>query len=210
MSEVRANEHLTGSLKISVQEIWASLTADQTQVLICDLQQQIVARSKTTKPDALAQSAGVLCQLAELFQLPVTLSVVPEGEKAPELIPELQEHAATAKQFPRASASPFLDRETSSALAANGRKTLLLAGFATEVVVLQAALHALAEGYRVLVMVDACGGMSEATEGAAMDHMRAAGALPSSVVSVGTTLSPDFTTKQGHQMFEIVQTLRLA
>ena len=195
---------------ITVQEVWASLTPAETQVLICDLQQQIVARSKTTKPESLAQSAGVLCQLADLFDLPVTLSVVPEGGKAPELIPEVQQHAARAKQFPRASASPFLDQKTKNALAANGKKTLLLAGFATEVVVLQAALHAIAEGYRVLVMVDACGGMSDATEDAAMEHLRAAGALPSSVVSVGTALSPDFTTQQGQQMFAIVQKLRLA
>ncbi len=194
---------------INVQQIWASLTADRTQVLICDLQKQIVARSNTTKPRALAQSAGVLCQLALLFGMPVTLSVVPEGQSPPELIPELQHHAARADQVLRSNASPFLDQKTKDGLAAKGRMTLLLAGFATEVIVLHAALHALAEGYRVLVMVDACGGMSDATEGAAMAHMRAAGALPSSVVSVGTALSPNFTTPQGQEMFKIVQKLRL-
>ncbi len=47
----------------TVQETWASLAPEGTQVLLCDLQKEIVARSKTTKPDALAQSAGVLCCL---------------------------------------------------------------------------------------------------------------------------------------------------
>ena len=59
------------------------------QVLFADLQPQIVARSKTNPPDALARSAAVLAQVARLLHLPMHLSVVPEGGQRPELIPEL-------------------------------------------------------------------------------------------------------------------------
>lgn len=194
----------------NVQETWLSLTRENTQVLICDLQKQIVARSKTTPPDSLAQSAGVLCRLASLFQLPVTFSVVPEGEKAPELIKELKEFATDGNQFLRASANPFLDQKTREHLSAQGRKTIILAGFAIEVVTLHAALQALREGYNVIVAVDACGGMSQQTESAAIEHIRASGGLITSVVSIGTALSPDFTTHEGQEMFQIVQALRLA
>ena len=38
---------------------------------------------------ALRKSAGVLLEIARLFSLPTTLSVVPEGGKTPELISEL-------------------------------------------------------------------------------------------------------------------------
>jgi len=44
--------------------------------MICDLQEQLVARSKTIVPEALAKSAEVLCQIGQLFGLPLTLSVV--------------------------------------------------------------------------------------------------------------------------------------
>jgi nicotinamidase-related amidase len=87
---------------------------------------------------------------------------------------------------------------------------LVVAGFATEVVVLHAALDAVREGYKVLVAIDACGGMSERTEAAAIEQVRAAGALVTSVVSIATALSPDFTADKGKQMFQIVQQLRLA
>lgn len=71
-----------------------------------------------------------------------------------------------------------------------------------------AALQALDVGYRVIMVVDACGGMSQAREAAAVEHMRQAGTVPSSV-SIGPMLSPDFTQLEGRQMFDIVQKLRL-
>jgi hypothetical protein len=187
---------------------WDQLSTESAQVLFCDLQKQIVARSKTTEPDALRQSAGVLLQLAKLFRLPTTLSVVPEQEKAPESIPELR-NGGFAPEKLRASASPFRDEATIQRLAGTDRKVLILAGFATEVVVLQAALDGRKQGYEVLVAVDACGGMSERTEQAALRQMEGAGVLISSVVSIATKLAPDFTTDQGKHMFALLQQLRL-
>jgi hypothetical protein len=72
-----------------IEKTWSGLTADTCQVLICDLQEEIVARSKTTPPEALSQSAEVLCRIAELFALRLALSVVPEAEMAPNLIAPL-------------------------------------------------------------------------------------------------------------------------
>ncbi len=75
---------------------------------------------------------------------------------------------------------------------------------------MHAVLDALKSGYQVLVPVDACGGMSERTEQAAFRQVEAAGAITTSVVSIATRLSPDFTTEQGKQMFRVVQQLRLS
>jgi hypothetical protein len=194
----------------NTRERWSQLAPETSQVMICDLQEQIVARSKTTKPDALSQSAQVLCQMAQLFKLPLTLSVVPENKTAPRLIASLHAFALEKNQFLRATASPFIDPVTREHLASLRRPTLIIAGFATEVVVLHAALDALREGYGVIVAVDACGGMSDRTESAALAHIRDNGGVVSSVVSIATALSPDFTKPQGQQMFQIVQTLRLA
>ncbi len=187
---------------------WEQLSIDTTQVLFCDLQKQIVARSKTTRPEALSQSAGVLLQLAKLFQLPVTLSVVPEEQKAPEVIPALVDSGAMT-QKPRTPDSPFCDSATVERLGEGGRKVLIIAGFATEVVVLHAALDARKHGYQVLVPVDACGGMSTRTEEAAFRQMERSGAITTAVVSIATKFAPDFTTELGKQMFSIVQQLRL-
>ena len=73
------------------------------------------------------------------------------------------------------SASPWLEPATVAAIGSSGRKILVIAGFATEVVTLHAALGAVAAGYRVLVPVDANGGMSSATEAAAIRQIERAG-----------------------------------
>jgi hypothetical protein len=176
------------------------------QVLFADLQPQIVARSKTNPPDALARSAGVLAQVARLLHLPVHLSVVPEGGQTPELARETKGVA----QHSRMSASPFLDETTRAAIAASGRQHLIVAGFATEVVVLQAACDAIAAGYQVHVPVDACGGMSSRTEDAAFRQIEANGGVTTSVVTLVTARTPDFSTDPGRQAFGILQSLRLA
>ena len=105
-------------------------------------------------------------------------------------------------------ASPFLDEATKNLLAQSKRKVLVIGGFATEVVVLHAVLGARAEGYEVLVPVDACGGLSERTERAALHQIEAAGADITAVVSIATKLAPDFTTDLGRDLFDIVQKLR--
>ena len=193
-----------------IRDTWSHLSTATAQVLICDLQEEIVARSKTTPPDALAQSAVVLCKIANLFALPLTLSLVPANNNAPKLMAKLKPFASEKNQFLRATASVFTDSATREHLASLDRPTLIVAGFATEVIVLHTALDALRTGYDVIVAVDACGGLSDRTEAAALAQIRDSGGIVSSVVSIATALSPDFTKPQGQQMFQIVQTLRLA
>lgn len=179
------------------------------QVLFADLQPQIVARSKTNGPDSLSRAAGVLARAARLLRLPMHFSVVLDGGQSPELIPDLARVAEGAPQRLRVSASPFLDESTRAAIAGAGRRNLVIAGFATEAVVLQSAHDALAAGYAVYVPVDACGGMSPRTEDATFRQIEAAGGVSTSVVSLVTAMAPDFSRDPGRQAIELLQPLRL-
>jgi hypothetical protein len=178
------------------------------QILFADLQPSIVARSRTNPPEALARSAGVLAEVGRLLGLPLHFSVVPDAGQKLELIPELAAHGKATKLLARMSASPFLDLATCQSIAATNRSLLVVCGFATEVVVLHAARVALALGCRVLIPVNACGGMSARTEDAKFRQVEAAGAI-TSVVGVVTVMAPDFSSAPGQQAFEILQTLRL-
>ena len=84
---------------------WDQLSTDSAQLLLCDLQPEIIAHSKTIHRDALSKSAGVLLESAKLFSLPTILSVVPEGGKAPELISKLR-GCGFGQEKLRASAKP--------------------------------------------------------------------------------------------------------
>src|SRR5260370_18816410 len=185
------------------------LDPNTVQVLFADLQPQIVARSKTNTPDALVRSAAVLAQVARLLRLPMRRSVVPEGGQRPELIPELAGETDGVAQYLRVLASPFLDKATRAAIGATGRQHLVIAGFATEAVVLHGVRDAIAAGYRAYVPVDACGGMSSRTEDAAFRQIEAAGGSTTSVRTIVPGLAPDFSTDLGGKAFGILQSLRL-
>ncbi|HWX14072.1 MAG TPA: hypothetical protein VNY06_04300 [Methylocella sp.] len=49
------------------------------QVLFADLQQGIIARSRTNPPEELASSAGVLAEVAKLLRLPIHFSLEAAG-----------------------------------------------------------------------------------------------------------------------------------
>jgi pimeloyl-ACP methyl ester carboxylesterase/nicotinamidase-related amidase len=180
------------------------------QILFADLQSPIVARSKTNPPQGLSCAACVLARCARLLGLPVHHSVVPEGGKAPEVLPDLAKETESAPQFARMTADPFLDPQTREAIDAVKRPVLVIAGVATEAVVLHAALSALERDYRVQVPVDACGGLSARTEDAALRQIEAAGGVTTSVVTLVTALAPDFSTDLGGKAFGILQSLRPA
>jgi nicotinamidase-related amidase len=178
------------------------------QILFADLQSPIVARSKTNPPQSLSSAASVLARCARLLGL--HHSVVPEGGKAPEVLPDLAKETEGAPQFARMTADPFRDPQTREAINAVKRPVLVIAGFATEAVVLDAALSALESDYRVQVPVDACGGMSARTEDAALRQIEAAGGVTTSVVSLVTAMAPDFAREPGRNTFAALQALRLA
>ena len=187
-----------------------TMTYADTQVLFCDLQPQIIARSRTNPPEALAGAAAVLARVTCILGLPMTFSMVPESGSAPELIAELQAFASPQTLFTRVSASPFLDHATARVMRAYGRKTLVIAGFATEVVSLHAALGAIGEGYAVQLPVDANGGLSARSEDAAFRQIEHAGGVITSVATLATTLAPDFATSPGREVFAELEAIRLS
>jgi hypothetical protein len=181
------------------------LNPADVQILFADLQKQIVGRNKTNDSKTIAKASATLAKLAGVFSLPVTISVVPQGSEKPELIPELEQEVEGQPQFLRMSPNPFLHPETKAALEASGRKTLVIAGCAMEVVVLHTAAAAIENGYRVLVAVDASGGFSERTEQAAIRQIEAFGGETTCVLTIATALEPSFTSDLGQKMFGAVQ-----
>jgi membrane-bound lytic murein transglycosylase B len=178
------------------------------QILFADLQPPIVARSKTNPPQSLSCAACVLAQCARLLGLPVHHSVVPEGGKTPEVLLDLAKETECAPQFARMTADPFLDPQTREAIDGVKRPVLVIAGFATEAVVLHTALSALESDYRVQVPVEACGGMFARTEDAALRQIEAAGGVTTSVISLVTAMTPDFAKEPGRNTFAALQALR--
>lgn len=181
-------------------------TAD-IQLLFADLQPELVAGSRTQAPERLALAARVLARVGAILGWPMTFSVTSHDGKPANVIPELAGYATAEKTFWRGPAGPFLDPSTVQALARHGRRTIVLAGFATEVVVLHAALDALAAGYAVQAPLDAIGGMAERTEQAAIRQIEHAGGVTTSIWTLVSRVEPDFQNSPGREAFLAMQQL---
>lgn len=172
------------------------------QVVFADLQDSIVALSRTNGPADIRRSAGALGQVAQVLDIPFSVSAAPRLG-GPGVIAELPE----APAYVRGGPSCWDDRPWREEVVARGRDTLVICGVTSEIVVLHTALDALADGYDVIVPVDACGGMSERTESAALRQVEAAGGSVTSVASLVTAMVRDFTDPPGRQAITALHAL---
>lgn len=169
-------------------------TTDNCAILFLDLQEEIVKNSRTRTTAQLERAAAGLAKLAALHGLPAFLSAVPPGGAFLEAVTSI---LPGAEPRPRTQTTAFADAGLVEALAASGRKALILAGVASEIVVQRTALDALAAGYQTFVAVDACGGVDPRTEDAAWRRIVAAGGVTTSAITLAAELAGDFTTDLG-------------
>ena len=170
-------------------------------VLFLDLQDEIVKNSRTNSLAALKTAAGALAKLAALHDLPAFASSVGVGG---EFLNSVLEPLPNMVPFPRTFTTAFADPAIVKALADCGRRSLILAGVASEIVVQRTALDAIGAGYTVYVAVDACGGISDRTEHAAWRRIEQAGGIMTSVTTFAAELAGDFATELGGKTLGIM------
>lgn len=181
------------------------INAEDTIVLFADLQTGIVELSQTNPVDRLKTGVRALAKLAKLLGIPAVVSGVRgEDGKPSKIIPQIAEGLGDLPTHHRTTCDSFQNEEIVSAIEATGRKTLLISGVATELAVQLPALTASDQGYKVFVVLDACGGMSERTERAALQRMAKAGATTVSVMTLAGELAGDFREAKAQQAIGIL------
>jgi nicotinamidase-related amidase len=184
------------------------IIAQDAIVLFADLQTGIVELSQTNPVDRLKTGVRALAKLAKLLGIPAVVSGVRgEDGKPSKMIPQIADGLGDLPTHHRTTCDSFLNEEIVSAIKATGRKTLLISGVATELAVQLPALTASDQGYKVFVVLDACGGMSERTEQAALQRMAKAGATTVSVMTLAGELAGDFREAKAQQVIGILYEL---
>ena len=183
----------------------SAINPQDTVILFADLQAGIVELTATNSLERLRKAVRGLAKLAKLMQIPVVVTGVrgENGEPA-KVITEIAEALGEIPTLHRTTCDCFLNAEIVSAIKATGRKTLLISGVATELAVQLAALGAADQGCRVFTVLDACGGMSERTEQAALLRMNTAGATTVSVMTLAGELAGDLREAKAQQALGIV------
>jgi hypothetical protein len=177
------------------------VTRENAAVLFLDLQDEIVKNSRTLSLERLRRVGGALAKLVALHHIPHELSAVPSGGA---YLTSVLEPLGKPEPRMRTQTTAFADEGLVRALRVSGRRVLVLAGVASEIVVLRTALDAIAAGYAVQVAVDACGGADARTEDAAWRRIISAGGVTTSVTTFAAELTGDFSTELGGATLNIV------
>lgn len=182
---------------------YAPLDPKNAVVLFADLQAGIIERGATNDLAHLRRAVGALAKLAKLFGMPAIVTTAP-SEGGPRVTPEIAAALGELAPHVRNTTDAFTHAPTREAIAKTGRKTILVAGVATEIIVQHSCLSGVAHGYDVQVVVDACGGLSPRTEDAALRRLVQAGVVTTSIASLAGQLAGDFTQPLGGQAVGIL------
>lgn len=150
---------------------------DHTLVLI-DFQSQMAFATKSIDAIVLRNNAGLAARAAAGFGVPTILTTVAEKSFSGPMFSEVTEAFAGQAMLDRTSMNCWEDAAVIKQVNALGKSRIVLAGLWTGVCIVGPALSALAQGFEVYVIADACGDISAEAHDRAMDRMVQAGVQP--------------------------------
>ena len=155
------------------------LTPDNSQVIFIDQQPQMAFGVQSIDRQTLKNNVVALAKAAKIFNVPTTITTVETESFSGHTYPELLAVYPTHKILERTSMNSWDDQNVRDALAATGRKKIVVSGLWTEVCNLMFALSAIKDAqYEIYMVADASGGTSKEAHEYSMQRMIQAGVVP--------------------------------
>ncbi|MDN2677637.1 hydrolase [Janthinobacterium sp. SUN033] len=155
------------------------LTPDNCQIIFIDQQPQMAFGVQSMDRQALKNNTVGLAKAAKVFNIPTIITTVETESFSGHTYPELLDVFPGQDILERSSMNSWDDQKVRDALAANGRKKVVVSGLWTEVCNNSFALCAMLEGdYEIYMVADASGGTSKEAHDYAMRRMIQAGVVP--------------------------------
>ncbi|KJK14627.1 chloroperoxidase [Burkholderiaceae bacterium 16] len=155
------------------------LTPQNSQLIFIDHQPQMAFGVQSMDRQAMKNNAVGLAKAARIFSIPTTITTVESDSFSGYTYPELLDVFPEQPTLERTSMNSWDDQKVRDALAANGRKKVIVAGLWTEVCNTTFALSAMNESdYEIYMVADASGGTSKEAHDYAMQRMVQAGVVP--------------------------------
>jgi nicotinamidase-related amidase len=155
------------------------LTPHNSQLIIIDHQPQMAFGVQSIDRQTLKNNVVGLAKAARAFDIPTVITTVESDSFSGRTYPEILDVFPGKPILERTSMNSWDDQKVRDALAANGRKKIIVAGLWTEVCNTTFALSAMLEGdYEIYMVADASGGTSKDAHDFAMQRMVQAGVVP--------------------------------
>jgi nicotinamidase-related amidase len=155
------------------------LTPDNCQLIFIDQQPQMAFGVQSMDRQVLKNNTVGLAKAAKVFNIPTIITTVETESFSGHTYPELLDVFPGKDILERSSMNSWDDQKVRDALAANGKKKVIVSGLWTEVCNTTFALCAMLEGdYEIYMVADASGGTSKEAHDYAMQRMIQAGVIP--------------------------------
>ena len=181
-------------------------TADDCALVLIDYQTEMVEVIRSeTNGDLVELHARLLARVAKAFGMPIVLSTVGVGYgfNGPTL-PSILDEVDGIEPIDRTSMNAFEDQAFSEAVAATGRKRLIIGALHTEICLAFATVQALKDGYDVLYVTDAVGGRSQVAHRTSIERLAHAGAVPTTALAVVTETFRDWASPLRDPALEVI------
>jgi nicotinamidase-related amidase len=165
----------------------------QCALLLIDHQAGLAFGVGSSDRQTILNNTIALARTAAVFDLPIIVSTSASKVYSGPLMPPIQAVLPGVISLERKNMNVWEDDAVRAAILKTQRRRLIVSGLLTEACVSFPVLSALAEGYEVFVVADACGGISAASHAMALDRMASAGAKMTSWMQVLLELQRDWT-----------------
>lgn len=152
-------------------------TPQDSVVVFIDHQPQMTFGVASIDRASLINNVTLLAKVAKEFQVPAVLTAVETESFSGYVWPQLLDVFPGQPVVERTSMNSWDDPGFRQAIAATGRKNIIMTGLWTEVCVTWPTIEMLGAGYNIYVVEDCCGATSPAAQEAALSRMVQAGAV---------------------------------
>jgi nicotinamidase-related amidase len=173
----------------------ALLRTEDSIVVLIDHQPFQFSNLNSHEPTIIINNVVGLAKTAKAYTVPTILTTVVE-ERGGFLIKGIQDVFPDQKPINRTLINTWEDPNVTDLVKESGRKQLIIAGLFTEICVAMPAIHALAEGYDVFVVTDACGGVTAEAHDMSVRRMVQAGVVPINWMAVGAEWQRDWAKQE--------------
>ncbi|MDF4004149.1 hydrolase [Luteibacter sp. PPL552] len=169
------------------------ITPARCALALVDFQPAMFQGVQSHDRKLIMDNARILARAARLFDVPVVLTTVAKYSFSGPFMPEVTDGVFPGHPvIDRTSINAWLNDDFRRAVAATGRRRIVIAGLWTGACVNFPALDMLREGYEVIVVTDACGDTSAEAHERAVQRMIQAGAIPMTALQFVFELQQDW------------------
>jgi nicotinamidase-related amidase len=182
------------------------LNPKNSALILIDFQPQMTFGVANIDRQTLFNNVILLAKAAKIFNVPTVLTTVETTSFSGNFWPQVLDIFPDQEPVERSSMNSWEDAKLVEAVAATGRKKLIMAALWTEVCLTFPALEALQAGYEVYAVEDASGGTSITAHNAAMRRIEQAGAVPVTALQVLLEYQRDWARKDTYNaVIEVVK-----